>query len=290
MSFSAVTPTELPPFQFQTLVPSVFNTGELIAPFLKPVCAKLKSGTSTQSPPSVTCAQALGEWGGVNPCISTITTRRHRNLRWLLGWFIAAIRPTGERIWYRSWIKMTQYCHILIFKAARSIHIIITTDLEHEQVYWRNRIIAQYRESYNIVGYVLDFIYLNPKFLTNLEDHQLHFYILPSLDPIPPQVVRPIRNVLAFAMDEEHLSRPPYSPSDPQQRTEPVEFCVLKMTEVTLYSFGARLVKQRVSDCLSSIKRHAESTFRIFPIQTDTCTERDWGDLCVRPIKSCITW
>ncbi|CAL1698814.1 unnamed protein product [Somion occarium] len=78
-----------------------------------------------------------------------------------------------------------------------------------------------------------------------LSDHQIHFYTLPALDPVGPQIIKPIRNVITFAVDEQHLLRPPLSANDPQQKVEPVEFCVIKRTTIALYSLRERLFFQK---------------------------------------------
>lgn len=85
---------------------------------------------------------------------------------------------------------------------------------------------------------------------TSLKDHQIHFYTLPTLDPIHPQLVKPLRNIITFAVDELHLRRPPPSTSDPRQTSEPVDFCVIKRGAkgyaVVMYSIRERLSLQKV--------------------------------------------
>jgi len=78
-----------------------------------------------------------------------------------------------------------------------------------------------------------------------LADRQIHFYTIPALDPIPPQVMKPIRNVVTFAVDEQHIQRPPLGPSENLQQAEPVEFCVIKRSAVALYSLRERLQYQK---------------------------------------------
>ncbi|KAF4564585.1 hypothetical protein EYR40_010751 [Pleurotus pulmonarius] len=70
-------------------------------------------------------------------------------------------------------------------------------------------------------------------------DRQIHFYTLPSLDPVPPTIIKPIRNVVTFAIDHQHLRRPPAA------STEPVEFCVIKRSSIALYSILERLTYQK---------------------------------------------
>ncbi|KAG9221772.1 hypothetical protein CCMSSC00406_0006715 [Pleurotus cornucopiae] len=69
-------------------------------------------------------------------------------------------------------------------------------------------------------------------------DRQIHFYTLPSLDPVPHTIIKPIRNVVTFAIDHQHLRRPPPS-------TEPVEFCVIKRSSIALYNILERLTYQK---------------------------------------------
>ncbi|KZP16915.1 hypothetical protein FIBSPDRAFT_747884 [Athelia psychrophila] len=72
-------------------------------------------------------------------------------------------------------------------------------------------------------------------------DRQIHFYTTPSLDPIP--AIKPVRNVIAFAVDHQHLSRPVPSASDPPANIAPVEFCVIKRSNVALYMLHCRADK-----------------------------------------------
>ncbi|TFY60727.1 hypothetical protein EVJ58_g4966 [Rhodofomes roseus] len=69
-----------------------------------------------------------------------------------------------------------------------------------------------------------------------LADHQVYIYTLPSLDQIPPTVIKPIRNVVTIAVDEQHLRRPP--PADPLYPADPVDFCVIKRSAISLYSLS----------------------------------------------------
>ncbi|KAF8813154.1 hypothetical protein BYT27DRAFT_7271330 [Phlegmacium glaucopus] len=71
-------------------------------------------------------------------------------------------------------------------------------------------------------------------------DHQIHFYAVPSLDPFP---ITPIRNVVTFAVDDQHLRRPPpsLSPHGARLLVEPVDFCVIKRAGLAMYSLKDRL-------------------------------------------------
>ncbi|KAL5523259.1 hypothetical protein ACEPAF_1526 [Sanghuangporus sanghuang] len=76
-----------------------------------------------------------------------------------------------------------------------------------------------------------------------LSDHQVHFYIIPSLDPVHLSAIRPIRNVTSLAVDEQHMRLPPST--DPYAQIEPIEFCVIKRSNIAMYSLKERLVLQR---------------------------------------------
>lgn len=69
-----------------------------------------------------------------------------------------------------------------------------------------------------------------------LSDRQIHIYTIPSLDPLPG--AKPIRNVETFAVDHQHLLRPPPSPNDPPTRALPADFCVIKRTAIALFSIS----------------------------------------------------
>lgn len=76
-------------------------------------------------------------------------------------------------------------------------------------------------------------------------DHQVYIYTLPSLDQIPPTVIKPIRNVVAIAVDEQHIRRTP--PLDPAHPADPIDLCVIKRNAIALYSlFKERLFFQKV--------------------------------------------
>lgn len=58
-------------------------------------------------------------------------------------------------------------------------------------------------------------------------DRQIHFYMLPSLDPLT--TIKPVRNVVTFAVDHRHLQRPAVVVN------EPVEFSVIKRTGIAMF-------------------------------------------------------
>ncbi|KAI0786298.1 hypothetical protein C8Q75DRAFT_721587 [Abortiporus biennis] len=78
-----------------------------------------------------------------------------------------------------------------------------------------------------------------------LSNRQVHFYTIPALDPVSPQVIKPIRNVVTFAVDEQHLRRPAVIQSNIPQPVEPVEFCIIKRSSISLYSLLDRLSLQK---------------------------------------------
>ena len=92
--------------------------------------------------------------------------------------------------------------------------------------------------------YDLPFLHGDCDWLSHhFSDHQVFFYIIPSLDPVPPSVIRPIRNVISLAVDEQHMRLPPSS--EPYAQIEPIEFCVIKRTNIAMYSLKERLVLQQ---------------------------------------------
>ena len=78
------------------------------------------------------------------------------------------------------------------------------------------------------------------------QEHQIHFYTLPALDMVPLNVIKPIRNVITFAVDEQHLKRPPQFMNDIPVPVEPIEFCVVKRSNISLYSLREQLFFQKV--------------------------------------------
>ncbi|KAF7316392.1 CNH domain-containing protein [Mycena indigotica] len=76
-------------------------------------------------------------------------------------------------------------------------------------------------------------------------DHQIHFYTLPTLDPVPANVIKPIRHVYAFAVDQAQLRRPSPPLSAPISSQEPVDFCVIKRNAIAMYSLRDRLFYQK---------------------------------------------
>ncbi|KAJ7741453.1 hypothetical protein DFH07DRAFT_751107 [Mycena maculata] len=74
-----------------------------------------------------------------------------------------------------------------------------------------------------------------------LSDHQIHFYTLPALDLVPPNIIKPIRHVVSFAVDQNHIKRPVPPLSTPVSAIPAVDFCVIKRSAIALYSLHERL-------------------------------------------------
>ena len=85
--------------------------------------------------------------------------------------------------------------------------------------------------------------FLTPSF--TFPDRHIHFYAIPSFDLLP---IKPIRNVVTFAVDDHHLRRPPASaaPAGVTPPIDAVDFCVIKRTGIALYALKDRLVYLRV--------------------------------------------
>jgi hypothetical protein len=114
------------------------------------------------------------------------------------------------------------------------------------------------------------------------QDRQIHFYTLPSLDPVPPNIIKPIRNVVTFAVDHQHLKRPPPSLSDPSA-IKPIDFCVIKRSNIALYSLRERLVYRAVC-LLHPLERTLVSQFPMqeIPLPSGaTLARRSGRALCV---------
>ncbi|KAG5732330.1 Transforming growth factor-beta receptor-associated protein 1 [Termitomyces sp. T112] len=74
-----------------------------------------------------------------------------------------------------------------------------------------------------------------------LSDRILHFYTLPTLDPVSLNIVKPIRHVVTFAVDHRDLQRPAISPNTSSTALEPVNFCVVKRTGIAMYVMRERM-------------------------------------------------
>lgn len=93
-----------------------------------------------------------------------------------------------------------------------------------------------------------------------LSDRRILFFTTPSLELV--QSIKPIRNVMAFAVDHQHLSRTVPSIDSPLPLL-PVDFCVVKSTGIVLYSLreslsyikdiplqGGAFLARRIGKCL----------------------------------------
>lgn len=69
-------------------------------------------------------------------------------------------------------------------------------------------------------------------------DHQLSIYTLPSFEMTN---IKPIRNAIAFAVDQEHLKRP--APSNESQLV-PVALSIIKRSGIALFTLSDRLYYQ----------------------------------------------
>ncbi|KAJ6473549.1 hypothetical protein C8R47DRAFT_1144794 [Mycena vitilis] len=79
-----------------------------------------------------------------------------------------------------------------------------------------------------------------------LSDHQIHFYTLPALDAVPQHIMKPIRHVVAFAVDQNHLKRPAPSLSAPAALEQlQVDLCVVKRSAISMYGLRDRLYYQK---------------------------------------------
>jgi hypothetical protein len=88
----------------------------------------------------------------------------------------------------------------------------------------------------------------------------VHFYTLPTLDPVPQSLILPLRNVIALAVDEHHLARPPLGAGEPPAGgVEPIDFCIVKRGSVNLYQLRERLFFQKVCAIPSCASRVGSS-------------------------------
>ncbi|KAK0192609.1 hypothetical protein F5146DRAFT_511043 [Armillaria mellea] len=76
-----------------------------------------------------------------------------------------------------------------------------------------------------------------------LSDNQIHFFTIPSLDVM---TIKPIRHVVTFAVDHQHLRRPAASPSTPIHQLEPVEFTVIKRSSLSMYALRDKLLYVKI--------------------------------------------
>ncbi|KAG8695896.1 hypothetical protein FRC09_008865 [Ceratobasidium sp. 395] len=68
----------------------------------------------------------------------------------------------------------------------------------------------------------------------------IHFYTLPTLDPVPQALIQSMTRTLGFAVDEQAMRLPFYQgPFD--ARVEPVGFCVFTRSQIRLFTLRERL-------------------------------------------------
>lgn len=109
---------------------------------------------------------------------------------------------------------------------------------------------------------------------SHLPGHQIHFYSIPSLDHLS---IKPIRNVITFAVDDHHLKRPPAStaPAGVNLPVDAVDFCVIKRTGIALYTLKDRLSYIRVRILENNLPYPMYSSFSC---DTGCCTSPiGWG-------------
>jgi hypothetical protein len=75
-------------------------------------------------------------------------------------------------------------------------------------------------------------------------DRQIFIHIIPSLELVPG--IKPIRNVMAFAVDHQHILRTAQAADSPLP-TLPVDFCIVKRSAIVLYSIQEQLMYRKVS-------------------------------------------
>lgn len=87
---------------------------------------------------------------------------------------------------------------------------------------------------------------LDRTFNKHITDRNIFIYTLPNLDLVG---IQPLRNVVTFAVDEQHLRRGPPK-SESMEQVDPIDLCVLKRTSIALYSLRERLIFQKVGEIL----------------------------------------
>lgn len=88
----------------------------------------------------------------------------------------------------------------------------------------------------------------------------IYSYTLPSLDPIPTNVMQPIRGAAAFALDEEDTRKDHYAPprpapansppwvgGGPKQTMDAVSLYVFRDMRIYPYTLSQRMVPTKVS-------------------------------------------
>jgi hypothetical protein len=73
----------------------------------------------------------------------------------------------------------------------------------------------------------------------------IYFFTLPNLEPVPPALIQPIKNVITFALDELDL-RKEYPPDVSERAVDPIGLCVIRKKGIALYGLRERLYAARV--------------------------------------------
>lgn len=197
--------------------------------------------------PQVTCAQAVGSWFRWRIIVRMLSTRctRVRNLHWKLWRGLVSLCITSE--WARC-SECRKLCLFLLLTliTAWLVHVAIASNGTYKQTNRRHCSMSEHFaciDSNRCVGVVYQ-----EKGVRRIElhrlDNQIHFYTIPMLDPIPSNVIRPIRNVISFTVDDQYLKLHPSG--DPYNQIPPVEFCVIKRASIAMYTLKDRLLLQKV--------------------------------------------
>ncbi|KAH9962293.1 hypothetical protein BGW80DRAFT_1448479 [Lactifluus volemus] len=106
-----------------------------------------------------------------------------------------------------------------------------------------------------------------------LSDRQIFIHIIPSLELVPG--IKPIRNVMAFAVDHQHILRTAQAADSPLP-TLPVDFCIVKRSAIVLYSIqeqlmyrkeiplhGGAFLARRIGQCLCIADRERYSLIHL---------------------------
>lgn len=96
---------------------------------------------------------------------------------------------------------------------------------------------------------------------------------------MPYNIIKPVRHVVSFTVDHNHLKRPPPFGSHPP---EPVDLCVVKRTSLSLCSLRERWTYQKVRWCCPP--KHLVLDFELQEIplpQGGTIARRVGRTLCI---------
>lgn len=130
---------------------------------------------------------------------------------------------------------------------------------------------------------------------SRLSEHQIYFYTIPSLDPFP---IKPVRNVVTFAVDDHHLKRsfPTLSAQGHPLPPEPVDFCVVKRHGIAMFTMKDRLVYTKVCSYLGNRASIScwKHVWRNSPFNKEASPSRNVLErscvLQIRRTTACLTW